>query len=138
MVHILPAGPLRPHRSVVTYSCTSPGSFVLEVYGSLTSFHMGVAMGIASSVLVGLAAASLIPASGGMASAVVALVQAFSYAVPRVLNEFVVLSHGFEPIPNSTFLWVYVVAVSVFLVGALLQKSVLTRDDDWSQFRDMS
>lgn len=108
---------------------TMAGSFVLEVYGSWTSFHMGVAMAIASSVLLGLAAASLIPANGGALSAAVALAQAFSYAIPRVINEFVVLPHGNEPFPHSTFLWVYVVAVGVFLGGALLQGSVLTRDD---------
>lgn len=68
------------------------GTFLLEVFGALTSFHMGVAMAITSSVLLGLAAASLIRANSGPLSSVVALVQAFSYAIPRVLNEFFVLS----------------------------------------------
>lgn len=105
------------------------GSFLLEVFGALTSFHLGVAMAIASSVLLGLAAASLIPANSGGLSAVVALVQAFSYAIPRVLNEFFVLPHGREPFRDSTFLWVYVVAVAIFVGGALLQKTVLTHDE---------
>lgn len=57
--------------------------------------------------------------------AVAALVQAFSGAIPWVLNEFFVLSHGREPFRDSTFLWVYVVAVAIRR-RCLLQKTVLT------------
>lgn len=105
------------------------GTFLAEVYGSLTSFHMGVAMAIASAVPIGFAAASLIPEGGGALSAAVALLQAFCYAIPRVGNEFVVLVLRSEPFPSATYLWTYIVAVGIFLGGASLQKWVLSRDE---------
>lgn len=115
--------------ALVVAAATMAGTFLLEVYGAHTSFHMGVTMAIASSVLLGLAAASLIPEDSGARSAAVALVQAFSYAIPRVINEFVALRHGSEPFPNATFGWVYVIAGGIFLGGALIQTSFLARDD---------
>lgn len=56
-----------------------------------------------------------------------ALVQSFSFAIPRVANEFYFLSHRREPIRDFAYLWVYITALGIFLIGALIQKWLQSR-----------